>query len=186
MTTLATGKDTTVLFVGNTGPAQVIGPMRAATARADQAATAGTNITSYPPIFASTGMPTYMKWGLGIGGTAVVLGAGAALSDGDGGNVPLTVQESPPASSSTIPPIAATFDVTFTFSKDINPISISNNFNELSGFWTLSVLSQSPRVVIIRATLISTPSDLIVELVNIQGTDGSALQPPTQFTYTIG
>jgi len=186
MTTLATGKDTTVLFVGDTGPAQVIGPMQAATARAGGAASAGVGISGLPQALYSGLGPNYLTWGLGIGGAAVVGGILIGSDGSDSGSGPLTVQESPPTASTQIPPVASTFDVTFTFSKDINPVSISNNFLELSGQWTLSLISQNSRVVVIQAAAISVPTDLIIELVNIQGTDGSPLQPPTRFTYTVG
>jgi hypothetical protein len=134
MTTLATGKDTTVIFVGDTGPPEVIGPMQAATAKAGGAASAGLNITHFPPTWAASGMPTYMKVAAGVGG-AVVIGGAIAAGQGDNNpdlTVPTISNVNPPEGSF---PGAGANSIDIRFNESMNPSFKLYTVNESMGTW---------------------------------------------------
>jgi hypothetical protein len=164
-TTLATGRDTTVIFVGDTGPPQVIGPMQAATAKAGGAASAGLNITHFPPTWAAGGMPKYMKVGLGVGAAAVVGGVLAAGSDSNSGPPALAVTSFSPDESFLLDTVV-TNKITFNFNRviDIPPsvqliavdpdwqssVSVTNNNTtiEVNVFWTGTAMGPTDGVTI--------------------------------------
>jgi hypothetical protein len=191
-TTLVTGPDTTVLFAGDVGPAQVVGPMQAAAAPAGAAATPGLGVSAYPPpMFGAGGPPPGAGsaaggglsqgayWGI-AGGLAV--GAGVlAAGDDDDDSTALTVTADPPAGTNTG---GEGLDIRFTFSKPINTVN-QDNFNVTPvSMWNLGTpLIQDATTVIVPVFPISAGGAFTIQVVNITATDGSILEGQTSFTY---
>jgi hypothetical protein len=191
-TTLVTGPDTTVLFAGDAGPAQIIGPMQAAAAPAGGAATTGMGVSAYPPqVFglgvappgAAGGMSKAAYWGI-AGGLAVGAGAAAVIANDGDDSTALTVTAEPP--SGTQINGTETLDVVFTFSKPINRIS-QNNFIATPADWTVGtpIIQDATTVIVTFIPPTAGPAGLTVELVDITATDGSALQGQTSLSYPL-
>ncbi len=186
ITTLMTGKDTTVLIAGDIGPAQVVGPMSTSSSAAGGASTPPTGISVYDiSPFKVAGMPDWAYW---TGGGAAAIAAGFAVlsdSDSDSGSGPLTVLSVIPPEGSAILG-GTTTDIEIKFSKAINPATLSN-FNLITTeAWLINSVTMSDSMTAIVQVYItsSTPFDgFDLQLVNITDTAGGSLQGQTSFNY---
>ena len=184
VTTLMTGKDTTVIFSGDKPPAQVVGPMSVSRAAAGVAPSPPADIPIYDVgPFEISGVPNWAYWA-GGGAAAIAVGVAAFSSSGgdDSGSPALRVQGVSPVEGSTIPGLVDT-DITFTFSEDINPATIANVNLISADIWTInSVTNTSTNTVVVQVTNPqSIPTDgFTLQFSNItRATDGSALSGQT-------
>jgi hypothetical protein len=164
ITTLMTGKDTTVLIAGDIGPAQVVGPMSTSSSIAGGAPTPPTGISVYDiSPFKIAGVPDWAYW---TGGGAAAIATGFAVfsdsdsgSDSGSGSGPLTVLSVTPPEGSAIQGAIAT-DITIVFNKAINPATLSN-FNLITTeAWLINSVTMSDSMTAIVQRLF-TGADII-------------------------
>jgi hypothetical protein len=194
ITTLMTGKDTTVLIAGDIGPAQVVGPMSVSTCIEGGAATAPVGISVYDTLlFKISGIPNWGYWA--AGGTAAIA-TGFALSNGSDSDPPITpvgprVSSISPPENSALPGLIP-IDITITFNKAISPVTISNfNITATTDPWGINTVTNvnSTTVIVQVENPSSIPADgFTLELLNITGPapDNLPLEGQNQFDYLPG
>lgn len=199
ITTLMTGKDTTVLIAGDIGPAQVVGPMSTSSSAAGGASTPPTGISVYDiSPFKIAGVPDWAYW---AGGGAAAIAAGfAVLSDSDsksdsGGPA---VDYVNPSAESLIAALSAITTFTFLFTKPITSADGTVSDNEFvlaldngGDNWSIVPVSgqqTAAQTVEVQVTNPdSIPSDgFTLTLVNFTDAAGNPLAAPTSFHYNEG
>jgi FecR protein len=180
-TTLMTGESTTVTFAGNTGPAQLVGPMSASSATQGMAATAPLPVSTYLTTpFVLGGLPNvpyyyYIAGGVAAGGTV------ALFDDSDSDDDPPTT--APPTVTGVNPPEGATTGgpFTFSFSSNMTQVVAASNFVLSDGFfvsanwvngYTVQVNISAP-----------SPTPYTITLVNHTSIDGQPLAGQVVFSY---
>ena len=179
-TTLMTGESTTVTFAGNTGPAQLVGPMSASSATQGMAATASLPISNYfttPFIF--SGAPNIPYWYYVAGGVAA--GGAVALFDDSGSDS----DPVPPSVTGVNPPelTSITFPttITFSFSSSMTPATASAFVMSVGSVASVNWPdSQTVEVDV----LPPTSGGFTISLVGLTGISGLSLVGQTVFTYT--
>jgi len=177
-TTIMTGQETTVTFAGNTGPAQLIGPMSASSATQGMAATASLPISNYfttPFILSGASKIPYLYYvagGVAAGGTILL------LDDSGSDSVPV-----PPSVTSFSPPELTTTGgpFTFSFSSNMTQVVAASNFVLSGGSFVSAnwVNGYTVQVTI----LAPSPGLYTITLVNHTSIDGQPLAGQVVFTY---
>jgi FecR-like protein len=184
-TTLMTGESTTVTFAGNTGPTQLVGPMSASSATQGMAAAASLPISSYLTTpFVVGGLSNvpyyyYIAGGVAAGGAVALLDDSGSDSDPDS---PLVTSFTP--EGTTYP--AGTGTISFDFSKDMSPATVSNFVITSAGsVWTITSVvwanSRSVQAIVAGPTAGSPP--FTITLVGFTDTVGIPLVGQTSFNY---
>ncbi len=196
ITTLMTGKDTTVVFTGDKPPAQVIGPMSTSSSIAGGAPTPPSGISVYDiSPFKIAGVPDWAYW---AGGGAAAIAAGfAVLSDSDSESGPAVSYVNPPKEE-LIPALSAITTFTFLFSKPITSADGTVSDNEFvltldngADNWSIVTGSGQQTAAQTVEVQVTNPDSIPLDgftltLVNFQDSAGNPLEAPTSFHYNEG
>ena len=188
-TTLMTGESTTVTFAGNTGPTQLVGPMSASSATQGMAATASLPISNYfTTPFVLGGLSEVPYWyyiagGVAAGGAVALFDdSGSSSGSGSGSGGPVVTSFTPEGTTYG----SGTGTITFDFSKDMSPATVSNFVITSAGsVWTITSVvwanSRSVEAIVAGPTAGSPP--FTITLVGFTDTDGNPLEGQTSFDY---
>ena len=177
-TTIMTGQETTVTFAGNTGPAQLVGPMSASSATQGMAATASLPISNYfttPFVLSSaSNIPYwyYVAGGVAAGG-AVALFDGS--SSGSGSGAPTVTGVIPAELTTTGGPF------TFSFSSNMTQVVAASNFVLSGGFFGSAIWLNAYTVEV--NIIPPSPSLYTITLVGHTSVDGQPLAGQVVFSY---